>query len=329
MATILERIRVKVRRLTRSPSSTNITDAEIDQYVNDFFTYDFPEHLRSWALRESFTFVRQPNIDRYTTDANANVTGLVNFQQNYINVEQPLYIAGNPSYYSEDRTEFFSMFPQNQSIQNIGIGDGTLAQNFSGTINNKPILQRSVLFSTTGNNNESISATDSPVDVEFGDLVDSDSGLTIGGIGYLTGQYTVSFNAGNQSKVVAQYFNYAPGRPNALLYFDNTFYLRPVPDRSYEISFEVYKRPDELLNSNPSPKLEQWWQYIAYGAAKKVFEDRTDYDSIAQIMPEYEKQEDLVNRRTEMQLKTKRTFSIYAYQVENNNIPSGWNGYGF
>ena len=40
----LQTIRTKVRRLTRSLSPAQLTDAQIDEYINTFVLYDFPEH---------------------------------------------------------------------------------------------------------------------------------------------------------------------------------------------------------------------------------------------------------------------------------------------
>jgi len=37
---------------------------------------------------------------------------------------------------------------------------------------------------------------------------------------------------------------------------------------------EVYRRPLALLIDTQEPELADWWQYIAYGAAKKVLEDK-------------------------------------------------------
>jgi hypothetical protein len=335
---LLPKIRTKVRRITRAPSPEQITNTEIDEYINDFVLYDMPEHLRLFALREKFSFTCQANIDTYQTDATAAVLALRDFDQNYITVHQPVFIAGQPVYYSEDRTEFYGMFPMNNAFTTVGTGNGALT-NFTGTISNKPILQNSVLFESVtatplvpGTNNITKSARDVPTSVTEGNLVDTETLAILGTINYLTGAFTITWAGtppGAQKKVVAQYIPYQAGRPTAMLYFDDYFVLRPVPDQAYVIDFEVYKRPIALSNANLTPKLEQWWQYIAYGAAKKVFEDRSDFDSVQQIMPEFQKQEDLVNRRTEQQYVTKRIYTPYAQQVENNNWPSGWNGYGF
>ena len=86
---------------------------------------------------------------------------------------------------------------------------------------------------------------------------------------------------------------------------------------------EVYKRPDELLDTAQSPELSEWWQYIAYGCAKKVFEDRMDPESVQTIMPEFKKQEALINRRTIVQQTEQRTATIYTENV------AGMYGTGF
>ena len=49
--TTLADIRLKVRRVTKSPSANQITNAEIDDYVNDFYQQDFPAHLKTWNLK--------------------------------------------------------------------------------------------------------------------------------------------------------------------------------------------------------------------------------------------------------------------------------------
>ena len=57
--------------------------------------------------------------------------------------------------------------------------------------------------------------------------------------------------------------------PMAILYYSNQFVLRPVPNQPYKITFNTFQRPTALLDNNQYPELEEYWQYIAYGAAKK------------------------------------------------------------
>ncbi len=93
---------------------------------------------------------------------------------------------------------------------------------------------------------------------------------------------------------------------------------------------EVYVQPTELLLSNQSPDLQEWWQYIAYGAAKKVFEDRMDLDSVQQIMPEFKMQERLCLRRSIVQQTSQRSTTIYTDQSSTAGAygPGWWAGGG-
>ena len=67
MSATLQDIRLKVRRITKSPNSNQITDQQIDEYINNFYIYDFPEHLRLFQLREIYEFTLLPNIADYHT----------------------------------------------------------------------------------------------------------------------------------------------------------------------------------------------------------------------------------------------------------------------
>ena len=91
---------------------------------------------------------------------------------------------------------------------------------------------------------------------------------------------------------------------------------------------EVDKRPSELLNGAQMPELSEWWQYIAYGAARKVLQDRMDMDTLAMIEPEYKKQESLVLRRTIVQQTTQRTSTIYTEQTAGAYGFGWWYGGG-
>lgn len=73
MSATLQDIRLKVRRITKSPSPNQITDPQIDQYVNTFYLWDFPEHLRSFDLLSNLTITTAPNIDTYDLPTSAPV----------------------------------------------------------------------------------------------------------------------------------------------------------------------------------------------------------------------------------------------------------------
>ena len=80
----LDNIREKVRFITKSPSNAQISDANIDKYINNFVLYDFPQQLRINALNTTLTFYTSPNIDTYETTAFFPNDPLFNFKNEYI-----------------------------------------------------------------------------------------------------------------------------------------------------------------------------------------------------------------------------------------------------
>lgn len=328
--TSLTAIRTKIRRLTRSPSPAQISDAQIDEYINTFVLYDFPEQLRLFNLKTTFSFYTEPNVDIYDTNTTNPDDPLYDFKNRYITVEPPLYIAGYVSMLSQSREQFFGIYPLVNNIQSIGTaGDGVTVA-FSGTLSQVPVLQRSVLFSSVDINGNGLALIDDPQSPTSGNLIVPNAiGGILGTINYVTGAFSFSFpTAPAQGQAInSQTIPYVPSLPQAMLFYDGKFTVRPVPDQPYKITMDAYVRPTELLNANQSPDLQEWWQYIAYGAAKKIFEDRMDLDSVALIMAEFKAQERLILRRTIVQQTTQRTATIYTDQTALGYGQGGW-GWG-
>jgi hypothetical protein len=334
----LNDIRTKVRRLTRSISESQLSTNELDNYINTFVLYDLPEHLRTFNLRTQFTFITNPYQDTYATDevsfAGAITNPLYNFQNKYLTIHPPIYIAGYEVWFSQSREQFFGQYPIINFIQQVETGDG-LTTTFLGTIPNSSgvsTLQRQILFNSVDTFGNILALVDVPVvdpatgyNTQFGNLYIPGTepttppvGIILGNnVNYATGQYTITFNTAPAAgkAINAQVVQMPLARPMALLYYDNKFTVRPVPDQAYRVNFEVYIRPVELLQAAQKPELEEWWQYIAYGASKKIFEDRMDIDSVSMIMPEFKKQESLCLRRTIVQNTNERTATIYTEQT--------------
>ena len=354
----LQQINIKVRRLTRSPSASQITDDQINNYVNTFILYDLPENLKLFSLHKTFSFYCNPYVDRYTTNTTDPTNQFYNFKNQYLSIAKQVTIAGFPAMLSESREQFYGIYPLTFSINSIAFGDGVTTL-FQGYITSAqagfgggfvPIIRGEVLFSSVDIYNNGLAASDRPrPNTDFGDLIVptsiyNSSPTVIGFINYITGEYSVDFPTppqaypqtpppglippypGTPGVVYSQTIPFVPARPQALLYFDDTFILRPVPDIPYKITMECFVRPSVLLNTTDVPQLSQWWQYIAYGAAKKIFEDRMDTDSLQMIMPEFKNQERLVQRRTVVNAASERTATIFTEQVDISSGISGWGG---
>lgn len=304
----LAAIRLKVRRLTRSPSTEQISNADIDEYVNTFILYDMPEHVRLHTLRDNFTFFTEPNVDTYgTTVIDPNIN---------INTDKPVYIAGRQVLFSQSQEQFYSLYPKENFISSIGTaGDGATVA-FTGTLSNKPILKNQVTFTSIDATDDGLTLSDDGAGTLAGDGA--------GTINYLTGAYTLNFAAAPASgkAIESQTIPYVAARPDSILYFNNEMIMRPVPDKPYRVEVQIYKQPTELLAAGTSPDLEQWWQYIAISSAQKILYDRTDLEGAAMLMPQLNEQKLLVQRRTIVQQTKERVSTIYTEQSELGG--NGW-----
>lgn len=348
----LTTIETKVRRLTRSMSEAQLSTDDIDQYINTFIAYDLPEHLRQIDLRKTFSFYTIPGVDTYYTQTNPGGPNpsLYQLNQNYLTFHAPLYIAGFQGQLYQDRNQFYAQYPIMQSIASIGTtGDGVTTQ-FIGVVNSQQqvvpgalpnpttqlisLVQENVNFVSTDINGNGINMIDYPLTAAgfptLGNLYPPGGAPTStvaqdpnNYINYQTGQFVVTFPTAPAAGVTinSQTVPQQLSIPLIVLFFDGGFTVRPVPDQVYTITMEAYVRPTQLLATGPiNPQLEEWWQMIAYGAAKKIFEDRMDTESVAQILPEFEKQMRLCLRRTIVQQTAQRTSTIYA---ENNGAGAG------
>lgn len=324
----------KIRLLTRKVSTNDLTDNAIIQYVNTFIQYDFPALLKLFKNKRLVTFYVQPNVDTYKTNTTVPTDPLFNFENIYQSIHEPIFLSGNRLRFSQSRSEFFAWYPMTNFIASIGTGDGATTQ-FTNLLDTTPVNQNQVLFNSVDANGNGLQMTDTPISPMIGNLSipnQPPTSLTVQDpnnfINYLTGQFVVTFPVApaNQANINSQTFPYNPAQPNTVLYYDNAFVFRPIPDQSYTVQLECFIRPAELLNITTSiPELEQWWQYIAYGAAKKVLEDFGDYETVAYILAEFTRQEQMVLNSTIMQQSNSRTSTIFTQYLEmGGGNYNGW-----
>jgi len=345
----LAQIQTKVRRLTRSISEQQLSTSELNNYINTSVLYDFPEHLRHFDLKTTFSFYTEPYVDTYVNNTTDSTSPLFNFKNKYISFNPPAYVAGYQALWSQSENQFYGIYPKIDSIVTVNTGDG-VTTSFSGNANTSLnsqvtsgptalIVAGSVLFESQDINGLGISLIDYPNPTPsniVGALAPvgytgSLASYPYGQINYITGAFSLTFTSAPASgaNINSQFQIVQPSIPQTILFYDGAFKLRPIPDQVYKITIEAYIRPTELLLSTDKPELSEWWQLIAYLAAKKIFEDRMDLESVQMIMPEYMKQMNLINRRTIMQYANQRTSTIYTEQLGGaSGYSSGWFGGG-
>lgn len=383
--TSLFAIRNKVRLITRSMSTAQLSDAQLDQYINTYVLYDFPETLRLFNLKSTFSFYTSPFVDVYSTTSVSSP--LYNFTNKYTFTGSPIYIGGYNALFSQSREQFYGIYPLVNSIASIGTTGNGVTTQFTGVVNSQQanvpqgstqfmsLLQNNVMFSSVDSNGNGLVLQDTPIldsttllptiwgslynpylytnepntpvtnpqqsGLPYNSLLDPNGFPTItlpapyftqtafpktNYINYVTGEYYITFASAPAAgyTINSQTVPVNPTIPQALLFYDGQFVVRPVPDQPYRVDMEVYIQPTELLSAGQNPELSEWWQLIAWNAAKKIFEDRMDYESINMILPSLKEQEALVLRRTVVQQTTQRVGTIYSDQ---GNI--GYNSSGF
>lgn len=307
----LEQIRTKVRKITGMLSVNQLTNAELDDYINDFYQYDFPAHLKNWNLKDRLSPILGadtaliPDQAVYPYDINS-----------FTNMEPPIYVGGFEVQLFQDVEAFFNVFPQIMLRSQFSTGTG-IAGPYAGTVSNTPILQNGIFISTLDNAGNSLHCTANAAGVFTGDVLAGGTiNYTTGAVAGLTWTGVIAIG----EPIWAQSITFQAGRPFAVLYFNDELTFFPVPDIAYEVEANVYISPDELANVADEPTVREWWGLIAYGASLKIFGDNLDLDSYAKVDILFDKQKRLVERRTLTQLKNQRTATIYT-QSGTNRVP--------
>lgn len=342
---ILQDIIEKVRECAALGTGDQSTEQKIIKYINSYYVLDLPNDLRNLKLKDVYTFNTIQGVDTYPFD----------FDQ-WSTVESPAYCGKIQIPIFQDKASFYRYNFNSQQLQTFDQGDGTTGP-YSGTTQAYPII-RSVY------NNPIVDTKTAPTGVfpagyppAFRDsnisraqniLISANTALsslhvTDDGAGNLIGDCTsgtIDYQTGAIANLVftsavpsdndinIQYTQAVLGKPYTILFFQNQFTLRPIPDQAYTIEMTAYREPSKALlgtssltvpNLNGRPEELCWWELIAFGVAKKFYQDRLDTDGV-QIMDAF-LQEKISEARTRTygQLSTRSINTMFRNEAFNNN----------
>lgn len=344
----LKSILQDIRMLVRGLSDNQISDEQIMYWLNTFMLYDMPSILRQQSLKGVFKFYTSPFVDVYDTNTTVPTDPFYNFNNRYITTHEPFYCGGLLGNFTQSREAFFGNYPNVSFISLITYGNN-VQTNFTGTVGSLQqnqfssvsqlqlcIVRNQVLFSSIDGNGNALQLIDTPINAYFGNLSIPNQPPTslinvdpANFINYVTGQFSITFPTapGSGINVNSQTVPLAPAQPQTLLWYDNKITLRPIPDQPYICSIEAFVRPTVLLQETDMPQIAQWYQYIVYGTATKIFQMRGDMDSVDRIASEFKKQELLVGRTTLVQLKKNRVPTIFV-PTYGANVGVGYGFFG-
>ncbi len=115
--------------------------------------------------------------------------------------------------------------------------------------------------------------------------------------------------------------------PLAIMFYQNQFTLSPTPDAGYTIELTCYRQPVQALlasNQAGNPELSEWWEILAVGAAKKIFENRMDEQGVKFIDKMLAERYDIIETRTYAQIGQQQIRTIYSDQLNQNYSLGGY-----
>lgn len=283
MGWTLSDIRTKVRAVTGRPSTDQISNSDLNNYINNYYVFTMPFELKEQITDQFLTFKTSPGIDIYS------------FPGGYFTDSPGAYADGFPLIFYQDPDIFYQDWPQQYAVDNIATGDGSTSA-FSGGLQNPPLIIGTLFITAddpTGNQQLVQDQGDGTL-----------TGDGTGTINYLTGAYTVTFTTApaSSANIYAKYQGYSGNRPQGCLFFNNEFTLRPVPDQAYQIQMQGYIKPTSLTEDSDTPLQEEWGPLIAYGAALEIFEDSGDTENFDRYSAVFKRFENVALGRTVQQL---------------------------
>ena len=318
-----------VRRMTARYTEQQMTTSQIDSYINLAYTLHFPEQFKNTKLTKPYVFTTIPNVDTYDFIYEENPTNPQTGQQTQaspgnITISPPVYCQGYILRYYQDKTTFYNRWPKLTVNQQIDTGTGT-PHTYTGIIPSTPFLraqldifgnvtEAAVIISAFDDTGYNYAISDVPVvNSNTGLLVQSD-GFPIGFVNYLTGAYTFTptgtIDAG--ATIYASVVPYQSSRPTDVIFYNQQITFRPVPQQVYQVEFEISQQPTQLIAASAAPELDEWYLFVCCIAAKLIYNDFPDPEGMASLMPIYQDQLQMAQRRTLRQMGSQRAQTIFS-----------------
>ena len=346
----------KTRKLTGSSNSFQVTDVDIVQQMHSFYSYDLPAKFRSLKLKDVYTFTTNVGQDVYPFNSELYIT--VNQPCYCAKREIKLFNDPWSFYGANFNWQAYTNFASGNGTTGPYSGNTTAfpfvpsVNNDPGTQTNRNLFfpqsrVQNVLITANVIGPNGIGQTQSVTDDGQGNLIQifqtSNGGNQEYGWTYyrqyasntptVPGNATINYQTGaitglvfaeiipSGTPIQVQYNPKQFSIPLAIMFWQNQFTLTPTPDKGYTVELTCYRQPIQALlaaDQTGNPELSEWWEILAVGAAKKIFENRLDSDGVMFIDKMLKERYDIIESRTYAQIGQQRIGTLYTDQLTNN-----------
>ena len=314
-----------------------MTDDQIDTYINNFMTLMLPEHFKNIKLTKPYVFTTVPNVDTYPFIYEANpgnaAGNTVDASPGNIQITPPVYCQGYILRFYQDKTTFYNRWPNLSVNQQVGSGGMAAMATYTGIIPSTPFYRGQLdifgdvtepmvyisAYDSTGDSTSGFSyvISDQPVaGSDVGQLFEPNNPIYVGTVNYITGAFEFTPSGMQTIPAVANIYAsvvpYQSSRPTDVIFYNQQITFRPCPQQVYNVEFQISQQPVALLEDDSYPELDEWYLFICAGAAKLIYTDFPDEEGLAYLMPIWQEQLQLAQRRTLKQLSTQRAATIFS-----------------
>lgn len=322
----LERIRIKVRRYVGRLSEERIEDEQLNYYIFEVMRYDLAEDLSFTKIKTTWDLITTPNIGVYDLTkiqipdpSGDDMVRVINLYEDFMPKAE---LNGSCLSWKRDQCDFH--ISSRQCEKKTIKGTGTQGP-YTFDLN-APILQGSTYLYLNSRYNDPIIYVDKPLNRNLGTFSNTKAIETIDSyIYYVEGKAQITFKdaVSEDSTISVLCKSYRAGKPSSIFFDGRVFYLNPIPDDIYVITIACYKNPIRLLLDNDSPEVDKWSDYIALGAAKRIFRESDNHDAKQRFAQDLREEQNKNIYREDQQYKARRINSRNIYNDAGSCNASG------
>lgn len=262
----LSRLRYTVRKITGKFDTNQLPDTSplagqvsvsnppgVDDYINDFYLYDLPEHMRTLKLRDFYYFSTIPNCGTYSVP------------ENVYEIYPPFYVDNYQFSWYQFPEQFYQVWPELNFIDQNLFSPNGMTLGFTFTLTQTPVQQGTVVIGLQPNQSgqaagilETFTDSDQPIPLDIpkkqyfvnpGVLIGNQGGS--GTIDYLTGSVTINYAVAPPAGVNSSchYHPYVASRPRDCLFWQQQLIIRPIPNDTYQVKVMAYVMPTTVLSA--------------------------------------------------------------------------------